>query len=53
MTSLSKNSCGNFEDYRAQCAYIQAINDVLDKCEEIERDRYGDPLDRKDEESVG
>ncbi len=29
------------EKYAAQVSYIQAIHDVLDKCEELEREQYG------------
>ena len=29
------------EKYAAQVAYIRALQDVLDVCEELERDRYG------------
>lgn len=29
------------EKYAAQVAYIKALNDVLEVCEELERDRYG------------
>lgn len=29
------------ENYAAQVSYIKALNDVLEKCQELERNRYG------------
>lgn len=38
---LAKGDVENLEDYRAQVSYIKCLNHVLDKCNDIERDRYG------------
>ena len=29
------------EKYAAQCAYLQAFNDIIDICKQIELERYG------------
>lgn len=39
---LSDSSISTSENYAAQCAYIKALEDVLAKCEELERARYGE-----------
>ena len=41
MISLASGSAGTIEDYKAQAAYIQALNDVLAKCLELELELYG------------
>lgn len=41
MTSLAAGSCGDFATYKHQTGYIEALNDVLEKCREIEVDQYG------------
>ena len=41
MISLAQGSAGSYEDYKAQASYIQALNDVLGKCREIEIEIYG------------
>ena len=41
MISLASGSAGTIEDYKFQAAYIQAFNDVLGKCREIELEIYG------------
>ena len=29
------------EKYAAQCAYLQALNDIVEVCKELELERYG------------
>ena len=41
MVSLAEGSCGDFASYKYQTGYIQALNDVLAKCKELELERYG------------
>jgi hypothetical protein len=41
MVALASGSAPTFEDYKAQSAYIQALTDVLSRCEEMENERYG------------
>lgn len=41
MVALAQGSAGTYEDYRGQSSYIQALNDVLEKCRKIERELYG------------
>ena len=41
VSALAKGSAGNYEAYREQVGYISALNDVLDKCREIELNIYG------------
>ena len=41
MVSLAEGSCGDYSSYKYQTGYIQALNDVLGKCKEIELERYG------------
>lgn len=37
------------ENYAAQVSYVQALKDVLDICEDLERERYGEkkPLEER------
>ena len=41
MISLASGSAGTFEAYKAQASYIQALNDVLERCRAIELEIYG------------
>lgn len=41
VTSLASGAAANWNQYVDQTSYLRALNDVLDKCEELERDQYG------------
>lgn len=41
MISLAEGSAKNFEEYKYQTGMIQAFNEVLAKCREIEVEMYG------------
>ena len=41
VTGLANGAVPNYEEYKSQVGYITALNDVLDLCEELERDQYG------------
>ena len=41
MVSLAQGSAADYAGYKHQIGYLQALSDVLEKCKEIERDRYG------------
>ena len=41
MVKLAEGSAGDFAAYRYQVGYINALNDVLGVCRQIELDRYG------------
>ena len=41
MVSLAEGSAKNFEEYKYQTGMIQAFNEVLAKCREIEVEMYG------------
>ena len=43
MSQLAAGSAVTFDDYKNQVGYLQALNDVMGYCEEIEKARYGDP----------
>jgi hypothetical protein len=43
MVLLAKGSASSHDDYRQQVGYLEALNDVLGYCEEIEKARYGEP----------
>jgi len=40
-TKTESDTASTAEKYAAQVAYIQALNDVLDRCREIELEMYG------------
>ena len=40
-TKTDLDTVSTAEKYAAQVAYIQALNDVLDRCAEIENEMYG------------
>ncbi len=50
MSSLARGSAISYDDYQSQVGYLSALNDVLSRCEEIEKERYGDPLGKQEEE---
>lgn len=50
MISLAKGSAIDYGDYQSQVGYLAALNDVLSRCEEIEKERYGDPLGKQEAE---
>ena len=41
MISLAEGSAPDYGAYRYQTGYIQALNAVLEKCRELELERYG------------
>lgn len=47
--SLASGGARDMETYREQVGYIQALNDVINKCVELERARYGKRPGDKDE----
>ena len=49
MISLASGGAQTIEAYREQCGYIRALNDVLSKCQELERERYGKRPGDKDD----
>ena len=49
MTSLARGSAVSFDDYQSQVGYLSALNDVLARCEDIEKERYGDPMGNKED----
>ena len=42
VNQLVSGSAANYVEYREQVKYIQALNDVIDRCAEIERNIYGE-----------
>ena len=50
MALVASGNAANYEDYRQQVGYLQALNDVLGFCEDIEKERYGDPLGKNEDE---
>lgn len=49
MAHIAGGSATSFDQYQNQVGYLQALNDVLGYCEEIEKERYGDPMGKKEE----
>jgi hypothetical protein len=43
MSLVASGSAQTFDEYRHQVGYLQALNDVMGWCEEIEKARYGEP----------
>ena len=41
MSLIASGHCSSHEEYRQEVGYLQALNDVLGFCEEIEKARYG------------
>ena len=41
MKMLAAGKAQDFADYKHQTGYLEALNDVLDICVELEQDRYG------------
>ena len=41
MRLLAAGKSQDFADYKHQTGYLEALNDVLDICVELEQDRYG------------
>jgi hypothetical protein len=50
MSGISSGVCGDYETYRQEVGYLQALGNVLDWCSEIEKARYGDA--KKDDEQI-
>ena len=42
MAHIAGGSAQSFDQYQNQVGYLQALNDVLGYCEEIEKARYGE-----------
>jgi hypothetical protein len=41
MRLLAAGKSLDFADYKQQVGYLEALNDVLDICQELEHERYG------------
>lgn len=50
MAQMAAGNAADYEEYRQQVGYLQAFADVLGFCDEIEKERYGDPLGKKEDE---
>ena len=42
MSLIASGHCLSYDEYRHEVGYLQALNDVLGYCEEIEKARYGE-----------
>lgn len=43
VAALAAGQMADYAQYRDSCGYLAALKDVLGWCEELERDRYGNP----------
>ena len=50
MGEVSTGACPSYDSYRHEVGYLQALGDVLDWCEEIEKARYGNQ-NKEDEQA--
>lgn len=49
---IASGKAKTFEEYKEKAGYIRAITEILDKCEEIEKQKYGRP-GNQDKENRG
>ena len=40
--ALANGSAASFEEYRSQVGYLSALKDVMERCREIERRKFGE-----------
>jgi hypothetical protein len=40
---VGSGACNSYDDYKHQTGYVQALQDVLTRCDELEREQYAEP----------